>query len=199
MQSLDATPLEARFQLTADDSKAFQTLGKAAGGNAAQRLLRSMLALFVLLLVASLVFSSELNRRPTRAASAPTGSSWMSVLGLLIPVVIFAVFWFFITQASKKEAAKSVGFVEPTTMRLDAGGTTHVCGAYTNITQWRGIERIASNETHIAFFHDANQGYLVPRRAFESDQSWQRFVDFARERWEASRPIASPAPPIAAA
>lgn len=189
-------PLEARFQLNPNDAKAFEALAKSgAGANASQRLFRSMLALFVLMAVASVVFKASLGpANPPRVVQANSGSVWLSLVSLLAPVALFAVFFFFILKANKKEQAARPAFQEPSTVSLNATGMAHHCGAFTNGIEWRGFTRVAVSNDHLALFTSATEGYVVPRRAFDAPDDWQRFVGFARQNWEQTRP---PVPPIA--
>ena len=194
MEHSNAAPLEARYQLNADDNKAFQTLAKKGVSNAPQKLIRSMLALFALLLVASVTFRASLNRNSPRPARPSNSNPLTTLIPLALPIIVFTGFYFVILQSNKKAALKRAAFVEPTAMRLAESAVTHVCGPYTNITQWRGIARVISDEKHIIFMVEPERGYIVPRRAFEDDESWQRFIRFASENWQKTQPTV---PPIA--
>ena len=201
MPPLDAAALEARYQLTDEDNKAFQTLAKGVNSGVAPKLQLLMFGALILFALGTSFYGTVVAKVKPRPAPNLAGSSWMgspwaSVLGMLIPIVVVGVFWLVIVRVGKAEQSKSTAFVEESIMRLDRVSATNICGPYTNITQWHGLVCVASSETHIAFLTNVNSGYIVPRRAFNDDQSWQRFVDFAREQWQQSQPTV---PPIAAA
>ena len=194
---MDSTsaPLEAHFQLDRDDAKAFELLAKGetgASGGGAQRLIRSLLVLVVMLVVASFVFRSRVAPAPARIAPAPPGMTLASALSLLVPLVIFGAFWFFIIQSNKNQVANRSAFAEPSLVRLDDTGLTNVCGAFSNIIEWRGFTSVVASGEHLALYTGPNQGYIVPRRAFDSDAAWQGFVDFARRSWEGTNPFSRP-------
>lgn len=118
----------------------------------------------------------------------------MTVGALLLPFVIFTVFYLVILNSNKKAQRARPAFQNPSTIALDARAMTQNYGAFTNIVEWRGFTQVIASEEHLGLFTSATDGYVVPRRAFESDEQWQRFVTFARQQWEKTRPVV---PPIA--
>jgi hypothetical protein len=56
----------------------------------------------------------------------------------------------------------------------------------TNSSQWSGIEEIASTPTHAFIYTGPATAHIVPRRAFESDQTFRNFVETAKQFREAA-------------
>ena len=191
-----AAPLEARFQLNTEDDRAFNTLTRNSGVSNTRKLFRLMVVLFPALIIAFFVFRANLDNGTAASDPLISRATLMSVLSLVLPVGLFGGFWILLAVVHKKEQAENIGLVESTLFRLDPNGATNVCGPYTNITQWRGFILVIATETHIAFQFNNSGGHIVPRRAFESDESWQRFVKFASDQWHKTQPET---PPIAAA
>ena len=60
------------------------------------------------------------------------------------------------------------------------------------ICLWSAIDWISVTRDHLYFFLDTTQAFIVPRRAFESDERFQAFVAQARQWHDAatSKPLA---------
>lgn len=187
-----AGPLEARFQLTPADAEAFDAAAKGrSSANAVQRLIRALLALFALLIVATFVFSNMVARNLPHAASEP---SFLSMIWPLAAIMLFLVFYFVVLQQRKNARAKLPAFTEQTTIAFDEIGVSQNVGAFSNRIEWRGFHKVIATANLLCLLTSANDGTIVPRRAFTSDDDWQRFVNFARESWQKTQPVV---PPIA--
>lgn len=191
-------PLEARFQLNKDDVKASQALAKQ-GTNALtlQRLVRALLALFALVFVASVVFHRMLaSRAATPGESEIIGAGLDKIFALLIPIGLFMVIWGLLMLKSKNALSKNPMLREPTLITLEENALTRHCGAFFNRIEWHGIARVIASDAHLILMISPTEGFIVPRRAFDSGADWQRFIDFARQQWQRAQPIV---PPIAIA
>lgn len=159
-----------------------------------------MLALFVLTLIVSIIFNRAL---PTNAPGAATGSfggptstNGLLLLGpvLILVGLIFMGFYWWALTVNKRANARRPSFIHTSTMRLDETGMMNHCDAFIFNVEWRGFTLVAASDGHLGLFTSATEGYMVPRRAFDSDDDWQRFVNFAREHWQQTQPAI---PPIA--
>ena len=117
-----------------------------------------------------------------------------NVFALLIPIGVFMVFWGLLMLNNRNARGKNPMFAEPTFLTLDENAMTRKCGAYFNRIEWHGIARVIHSDAHLILMTSPIEGFIVPRRAFNSDADWQRFVDFARGQWQRAQPII---PPIA--
>ncbi len=195
--STSGAPLEARFQLDAADYKAFQALAKAGKPFIGKRQLASALAaLFVLIFVASLLFHRMLASQPAASPGNTTiGPTLDTIFLLFIPLGAFLMFSGWLLRLySNKVSLRNIMFTEPTLVTLDESALTRQCGAFFSRAQWRGITRVIASDAHLILMISPNEGFIVPRRAFDDDASWQRFADFAQQQWQRAQPAA---PPIA--
>ena len=189
--------LVAQFQLQYDDWKAF---GRFANGNksgaATPRIIRTLFVLFSLLLIAGVVFRASLPpARPISYAPTSSGaSSWSTLLALVLPVVIFGVIYALALQTNKKARIESPIFRHPNTVTLATSDIRSECGPTTTTVRWQGISRVANTPQHLFIFTQPKNAFIVPRRAFDSDEEFARFADFARAHCEAAKPQT---PPIA--
>lgn len=47
---------------------------------------------------------------------------------------------------------------------------------------WAAIKRVYSSKAHLILFISKLEGFVIPRRAFQSGEAFDRFVSYARER-----------------
>lgn len=191
--------LTAHFQLEAADVGAFQ---RYTNGDKGKQLspVQTLLALFVGMVIMGLFFYLTLSKsattRPLRAA--PSASSPLfSVLSLFLPMLLFAGFWLFLITASKKANKKSPILQHPSTVTL-SNEELRVEFASTAVTnRWAGVSRVENTPSHLFLFTQPADGFIVPRRAFNSDEEFEQFCGFARQKSEAAKPPAPQMPPIA--
>jgi hypothetical protein len=63
---------------------------------------------------------------------------------------------------------------------IDAQGV-HITSKVSSTTcLWDGIDEVATTNAHVFFYIMTNSAFVVPRRAFPSDQAFDDFVDAAR-------------------
>ena len=191
-----AAPLEALFQLGEADYKAFRVLASTGKGtNSTRRIVLSLLALFALILVASFVFHRALASRAIAPRADTSGTPNLTTVMLLLASVIFyLVVWGVLVINNKKSRAANPNFAEPTLLALDESALTRRCGAFFIRVEWNGIARVIASETHLILMTSPIEGFIAPRRAFDREADWQRFVDFARQQWQRAQPAV---PPIA--
>ncbi len=189
-------PLEARFQLTTADSRAFAAIAQGRTDTSKSgNLKRNLIMLLTVAVISGLMFKFLPNTaapRPVNAANAPM--TWQSVASLLAPMLLFLGFWGFLFYAQKKARAAAPAWNEPSVVSLDKNGVTQRAGAVTNNIEWRGIHRVLASSDHVGLFTSKDDGLVVPRRAFDADEDWHNYVNFAREHWQKAQPIV---PPIA--
>lgn len=113
-------PLSAQFQLQAADMDAYARFlngGKSNFGT--QRIIRTLLVMFGLLLVAGLTFRSQLPSRPSvYAPRVLPGLSWVTLAPLLAPMMMFPVFYVIALGANKKARGKLPILQNPSTVTL---------------------------------------------------------------------------------
>ena len=160
------------------------------------RLLRLLGLLLAFTLFAGLVVKAQMGAPHSYRTShaGASNSPLVSLVSLLLPMVLLVAFWWFILSSSRKAQAKLPILQNPSTFTLSADGVQLSYNPTTTQTAWSGIERVAQTPTHLFLFDQPRSAFIVPRRAFASDEEFALFGDFARAHCEAAKPIL---PPIA--
>lgn len=112
----------------------------------------------------------------------------------MIPMIAFGIICVFALQNNKKAHLASPMFQHPSTVTLSPNGVRSDDGPETATVRWEGISRVANTSQHLFIFAQPKRALIVPRRAFDSDEEFARFADFARAQCEAAKPQT---PPIA--
>lgn len=152
-----------------------------------------------LLLVGTLVFKSQLP--PARSSSyAPRvhrSTNWVALAPAVLPGVMFPIFYFLAVSSTKKARQNAPILQHPSTVTLSDQDFRVEFGSTSTTTRWDGVPRVENTPTHLFLFIQPKDGFIVPRRAFDSDEEFARFCDLARRHQEAARPLAPQPPPIA--
>lgn len=185
-----AAPLEARFQMNYRDLR--EKL-KLAAMHSETRLNNTVhpLALAALIFAPAYALWAPILSPVLRA---PGAWRWPGVLNMLVPQLIFALSLFYMAGMLFKLRQKQRDFFESNSITLDTNGATRHTEDSANSVKWRGIRRVVATDEYLGLFVGAGEGFIVPRRAFNSDDDWQRFVNFARQQWQHTQPDV---PPIA--
>jgi len=89
-----------------------------------------------------------------------------------------ARFWLRITRLSPLHAAHSYS-ITPATLRINSSkGQFDV--------RWTAFTEVKRTTDRLFAFMNHRQAYVVPRRAFDSDEQFEAFAAAAQERWEQS-------------
>ena len=160
------------------------------------RLLRTVGLLLVAVLVAGVMFKIGLaeSHAPRYSRGAPSVSPLMSLASLFLPMLLLFGFWLFVLSANNKTQQKAPMLQHPSTVTLSGEEFRVSFGTTTVINGWQGVPRVENTATHMFLFTQPKDGYIVPRRAFASDEEFARFCDFARAHCEVAKPVT---PPIA--
>ena len=190
---VSSSPLVAQFQLQPSDLSAFSRFASGSTGKKATPL-QTLLVLFFAVLGATVIFYNTLhNVRTVRAAPVPSsGRPLLSVLGLVLPLVVFGAFWIFFIVANKKARANSRALQRECTVSLSEDDFRVEFGPTTIINRWPGVLRVGDTREHLFVFTQSSDGFVVPRRAFASDEEFERFFEFAHTRCEAAKPLVPP-------
>ncbi len=191
--------LTAHFQLEGSDVQAFQ---RYASGDKGKQLspMQTLLALFAGVVIMGFFFYLSLPKSPaTRPIRAtPSASSPLfSVLSLFLPMLFFVGFWLFLISAGKKSNKKSPILQHPSTFTLSNEELRVEFDSTTVTNRWAGVSRVENTAIHLFLFTQPADGFIVPRRAFNSDDEFVRFCEFAHQKSEAAKPLAPETPPIA--
>ncbi len=197
MDSVTGAPLVARFQFTKTDSRAFGAIAQGRTDTSERANRKSTILMSGVMLVgASLPFL--LNPKRGELLSGITeifqSSNVASILGLVLPLIVFGAFWTFLIVNQKRAQKAMPAWNEPSTITLDETSVTQQAGAFSNRIEWRGFQKVVATGDHLCLFTTDNDGFVVPRRAFDCDDAWQRYVNFARQHWQKTQPAI---PPIA--
>ena len=180
-----------------DDARAFEAIaqGRTDTGPRANRKAKALT--FVACLFGALI-PFLLNPNRGQFISDITGLftrfDWMAFLGLALPLGVFGAFWIFIIISQRKARLTNPAFNEPSTIALDRQAMSQSAGTLSTRVEWRGMEKVTATNDHLCFFVSDNNGFVVPRRAFDNDDDWHSYVDFARQQWQNAQPVK---PPIA--
>jgi len=176
----DGAPLlRADYQLTLADFKAARKL------HAAQKPWTHVwLALSILLVVASNAWSFSLS-----------GQIPFDILYYLIPIGCLLFFVGLVRFQVNRNAAKMKMFNAASQTQLSDEGVANAYSVTRNFWGWADVVGVKSGPAHILLYASATTFVIAPRRAFESEADFERFAEFARTHWQASRPAV---PPIAA-
>jgi len=198
-RGVTSSPLTAHFQLEQADVDAFGnflTLGGKVSGSKTQLIIRTLLILFGALLAFGIFFRSQLPPpRPSYySRPASRGSNWLLLAPTVGPLLMVPIFYIIIVASNKKARQKLPILTNPSTVTLSEEGFRVEFGPTNNFTRWDGVPRIESTLKHLFLFTLPRDGYIVPHRAFDSDEAFARFSDFARAQCQAAKPQT---PPIA--
>ena len=191
MDNLPANaPLEARFQLNDQDLREKMKLAamhtETRHNNAV-----NPLALLTLIFAPAYALWAPLLIPSLRA---PSAAPLTVILNVLVPQFIFAMVLFYLALVVFKARQKQRAFSEPNRVTLDTNGATQYITHRATSVQWRGIRRVVATNDTLGLLFGAGEGFIVPRRAFDSDDDWQRYVGFAQQHWQKTQSVL---PPIA--
>jgi len=189
---VNSPPLSVEFQMTRDDLRAPMNKGTVKPATPIGRIIPILFG--VIMLLAFALQPILLLRHPRHRYAASQQAPWESVAGLVIPLLFFACFWFFIMRFSQNKSAALPRLNQPTEVSLGEDSLVNLCGDYLYSVKWPSVERIEVGKTHLLVWTEALEAVVVPRRAFDSDEAFTRFADFARAQCEAAKPLT---PPIA--
>ena len=180
--------MEARFQLNALDLSALRKIAALHRDTRLNNAINPLVLLALLVSTAYALFAPIFD--PTLRAPATT--QWPGVLYFVAPFVVFDAALIYILVVISRARKEQRKFSEPNHVTLDRNGVTRHTENSAHTVQWRGIKRVAATDNHLCLLSGASAGFVVPRRAFESDDEWQRFINFARDHWEQTRPVPAP-------
>jgi hypothetical protein len=112
---------------------------------------------------------------------------WTGLISLLFVLVIVLVvcsrrmrarFWLRIMSFSALHSAQSFA-ITPVALRVSSSK-----GVFD--ARWSAFTDIKRSADRLFAFMNHRQAYVVPRRAFDSDEQFQAFAAAAQERWEQS-------------
>ncbi len=52
---------------------------------------------------------------------------------------------------------------------------------------WSGVTNLVTEKNHLFLFTDAENAFVVPKRAFRDESDFEKFVETARQYWELAR------------
>ena len=191
LQAPLAAPHEARFELNYQDLREKAKLIAMHSDTQINNVVHPLALAAFIFIPAYVLWAPLLFPAPR----APGPVNWLRALGvILLPELIFAGLLFYVAFQVFKARRKQLAFSEQNRVVLDANGATLHTDGRALAVQWRALRRVVATTDYICLFLGAGEGFIVPRRAFNSDADWQRFVDFASQQWQRDRPTT---PPIA--
>ncbi len=194
---MNSPTLTAQFQLENADLNAFKRFldGNKSGASILQKV-KVPLILLLVILGATVFFKTQLPPVPSvPVRPVPQTSLWLSTI---LPVGLVIVFWGFIFTNNRARRNAPI-LVNPSTVTLSDEDFRVEFGVTAISTQWKGVPRVEQTQTHVFLFTEARDGFIVPHRAFDSDEEFQQFCDFARHHQQAAQPNPPEPPPIARA
>ena len=183
-----AAPLEARFQLNYQDLRAKIKLATLHRDTRPTNAINPLVFMVFIFLPGYILWAPLLV--PSLRASGV--AHWPGVLHLIVPQLVFAATLLYMALFMFKLRHVQRKFSEPNRVTLDEYSATRHTTNSANVVQWPGIRRVVTTDDYLGFFTGAGECFIVPRRAFESNEDWQRFVTFAREQWQRAQPTIAP-------
>lgn len=188
--SPNAESLEARCQLNYRDVAALRRIASTHAETRSKNTINGLVFLVMtfspIYVLYAPIFFPEMR--------APATSSWPGVLNIAIPLLVFAFGLFYIALIMMRARKDQQNFSKDICIALTETDVTSQTETSIQTVKWRGLLLVVATKDHLCLFTARNEGFVVPRRAFDSEGDWQRFADFALEHWQRTQPAV---PPIA--
>lgn len=80
------------------------------------------------------------------------------------------------------EEGRNSGAYGPCSLTIESGGLRETRPAGESLRRWSAVEKVLVTDTHAFVYTSAVEAFVLPRRAFESSDGFQQFVDALSER-----------------
>jgi hypothetical protein len=124
-----------------------------------------------------------------------TGPPGAALQAIGVPFLLVCGFWLFMLWHHKP--LRGFNTRTPISIILSNEGIAHQSGDAQIQTPWSAIRKVEATQGHLFLWAPANRIFIVPRRAFDSDEGFVQFRDFARRYQEAAGRSEPESPPIA--
>jgi hypothetical protein len=136
-----------------------------------------------------LVFSMSVDPSPT-SKSAPTKSrshipeivGGVLFLGILA-LFVARIFWPRV-RLSQADRERLLG---PQRIAITPEAVLVESRFASGRTVWRGVHQVGATATHVFIFMSTKTAFVVPRRAFVDEDSFEEFIETARHYWRNAR------------
>lgn len=183
--------METTFQLTLDDWNAFE---RAVKGRSFSGYL--ILPLALILVTARFLTDRDFQRQWHLLQLRFRFGTWSSLIAptlwLVLPFVLALVFYLALLVFNRRKMAKQPMFVAPITMRLNEEGIEGTGAVGRDTIFWKAVHKIIETPTHLFVLNSPQGGFIIPKRAFASEEEAARFIGFARENYQSAQPQVPP-------
>lgn len=182
MPSLPAAPvteISVEFTATRADMSAFQRF-VTARIRASVRTPIYWLVLVLGAVLAGAVLSGALGVHVEAKSAA--------VVAVLVPAIWWPLSRLYRLAAAPGETGSLVG---PRTITLSEDGVRQLTPLHRGFTAWEGVLDVVQAGGYLFLMTDTLAGYVIPRRAFATDEAWSTLGSVAKARMVAARPGAS--------
>lgn len=187
--SVGSSTFTAQFQLQPGDVRALSR-HVMRSRESVRAIVGALLVLLALLFGSSFLYQRRLNFYYVHRIGPVTGPPGAALQAMGAPLLLFCGFWLFLMWHHKP--LRGFNTRTPISITLSNEGITHQSSSEIQTT-WAAV-RIEATKNHLFLWVPSNKILIVPRRAFDSDEEFARFCDFARQRCEEQKPLV---PPIA--
>jgi hypothetical protein len=111
-------------------------------------------------------------------------SFWWGVLKIYSLIILLIVPICFLVQRTqwrlifKKRSIANKNI----TPSFNDDGLHSVAAGFEGKAGWDVIKRVSSSKTHLILFISESEGFVIPRRAFQSNEAFENFATYAKER-----------------
>jgi hypothetical protein len=178
---VEATEMEVEYALDEHDYVAFQRYYMDHRRGAKAGLLRRnwVLIAFCLFVGLLLITSSLINK---------DGIYWRGIVlgacALSAPVILYFFRRPLVDYQMRRMIRRSPEALDVMRLSIDPEGITSSKRGSALTTIWPRVEAIGLTESHAFFLLPGQSGLILPRRAFPSDEAFNRFVGEAQRRYE---------------
>jgi len=171
----EASHLKIEYGLQVEDALAFHDNHMAPQVKAARFRFWLAVSAYFLVVGSLLLWNMSLNPEKTGAA----------VIGFLIMAVLVFGGSAFGGRRQQAELKRSVRrdrtFSMTRRVILTSDAVESSAGPSASRTLWEGVVKVAATETHLFIYLTKDQAIVIPSRAFESEDDFEDFIEFARQ------------------
>ncbi len=181
--------MQVTYIMKPEDLNLFDTRSQIT---ARARFIPAVLIMTVVILILSFVFMRFMPVPPHHVVRRVSheDSALPSILGLFLPMIVFAIFFVIVLRSAKSDRAKlfetEPALKEPQTTEITPQYLRHQDATGEVKTRWQGINKVVETATHIFLWISPSQAHVVPKRAFASEEDATTFAQNATNYWKSA-------------